>query len=182
MTKHPLSIIEQTPPGGAVGYVKRTVNGIVDDEVDFAYLASERWRVRHLSERELIVDGSRFWRRAGSSSGWIFERVEHGSGVHHTGYLKGMIFPQLLPPIAHEASRVTKEENLGENSRRLWVSFEAPVPGSLVVDVSAERRLSRIVGNEKGSVVEIEIVADYSARPALMLFLPTTAWNYPRQS
>lgn len=174
---HPLNFIEQTPPDSAVGHVRRIVDGVVDDEADFAYLVPARWRVRHSSGKELIVDGGSVWHRVQRSSEWTYESAAHGAGVHHTGYLRGMIFPALLPPLAHQASRVIREEVSGRNMRRLWVSFEEPVVGSIIVDLSYDRRLARIEGDEHGCKVEIELVVDYTSRPEPGLFRPTTPWS-----
>jgi len=148
---------------------------MVTDEAEFAYLHPARWRVRHAAGRELVSDGPDFWERETAEAEWSHLSAEHGDDVHHTGYLRAMLFPSTLPALTDRASRVAAEEPLPEGGRRLTVTYREPVPGTMLVEVTPEGRLRRIEGGDDGRVSVIELTADYATVPDAAVFEPPSA-------
>jgi hypothetical protein len=161
----PVDLLESDPPRSAVGRVRRLVDGMVTDEADFAYLHPARWRVRHASGREVVSDGPDLWERETAAAEWAHDRAEHGDDVHHTGFLRAMLFPSMLPALTDRASRVTADETLPDGGRRLTVTYHEPVPGTMLVEVTPEGRLRRIEGRDDGRRSVVELTADYAAIP-----------------
>jgi hypothetical protein len=171
-----LSYLASEPPAGATGHVRRLVGGVITDEVEFAYLAPEQWRVRHASGREILSVAADVWERPHAGAPWRHDRAEHASAVHHTGYLRGMLFPRLLTSLTDPGSRIAENALAATGSRRLRVDHVEPVNGSMTIDVTPAGRLRRIAGSEDGRVVEIELSADFDRPPPAHVFDPTTRW------
>jgi hypothetical protein len=170
----PLEYLTVEPPASAIGQVWHRVDGVVTDHVEFAFVAPDSWRVLHASGEEIISVGADYWRRDSRSEAWRHDRDPHGVGVHHTGYLRGMLFPELLPGLSHRRSRVAEQETAADGSRRLLVRHEEPVPGTMMVVVTAVGRLRRIAGTEADRTIEIELDADFGRAIDPALFDPTS--------
>jgi hypothetical protein len=158
-----------------VGFLDR----LAADEAVFAYVAPDRWRVRHASGREIIGVGPDFWERPQAGDAWRSDRGEGGASVHHTGYLRSILLPRRMTTLADRGSRVVADERLPDGARRLSVDHVEPVSGTMVLDIGADGHVRRLAGSDDGRVVEIELSADYRTPPNPDVFDPSTPWPGP---
>ena len=174
-----LADLRQLHPAGAVGLVRRSRDGVVEDVAAFAYREPARWRVRHLSGQEIVVRGEQWWTRgSGDVGGWSHGITDPGTEVHHNGYLQAMLFPARLPAISDAASVVTSREALANGDRRLVIAYRDPVEGTMSADVSPDGHLVRLEGEEDGVVV-LELRVDSWEPPREDLFDPDVEWESP---
>jgi hypothetical protein len=163
-------------PTAATGGVRRLRDGVVEDEAVFAYRGPARWRVRHRSGEEIVVDGEDWWTRAGEAAPWHHDRADPGETVHHNGDLQAMLFPGRLPAVADAGSVITSQEPRADGGRRLAIGHREPVEGVVTADVSPDGHLVRLEARE-GGVVVIELTVDSWEPPAAELFDPRTDWT-----
>lgn len=166
----------------AQGRVHHRIDGRTKDAADFAFLAPDSWRVRHLSGAEIITMGSACWRRTGPAGPWTFDRALGGAGVHHTGYLRAILFPDRLTPLADPASKVGVLERSSDGSLRVRVEHVEPASGTMTVDVAPDGRVRRLAGGQDGHTIEIELDADFEHAPPPEVFDPATAWPVDESS
>lgn len=170
-----LDELRRLHPHAATGRVRRLRDGLVEDEAEFAYLGPARWRVRHRSGEEIVVDGEDWWTRGAQTAPWLHDRADPGETPHHSGDLQAMLFPGRLPAVYDSRSVVTSQEPLGDGGRRLVVHHREPVDGETTLDVSPDGHLMRLEGRE-GGVVVIELDVDSWEPPAAELFDPQAPW------
>jgi len=172
----PLGHLVADPPITAVGCVRRLVDGRAIDEAEFAYLAPDRWRVRHASGREIVSVGPDVWERPDPRAPWTHDRAEGAATVHHTGYLRSILLPRLHPPLSDDRSRVVSEEAMPDGVRRIHVAHVEPESGTMILDVDGDGRLRRIAGRAHDGDHAIELSADYVSQPHPDVFDPSTPW------
>lgn len=167
-----LDDLRRLHPHAASGRVRRLRDGVVEDEAEFAYLGPARWRVRHRSGEEIVVDGEDWWTRGAETAPWHHDRADPGETVYHNGHLRAMLFPALLPAVADARSVITRQEPLADGGRRLLISHREPVEGVVTADVSPDGHLVRFEGREDDAVVVLELHVDSWEPPSAEVFDP----------
>jgi hypothetical protein len=170
-----LEELRQVAPDAASGRLRRSLDGEVQDEARFLYVAPARWRVRRRSGREIVVDGPDWWERESAETPWRPDRAEPAPTVHHNGELQGMLFPARLPAIGDAGSVVTAQQVLDNGDRRLTLRYREPVEGIVTADVSPDGHLVRLEGAENGAVLELRV--DSWDPPPDDLFHPDAEWT-----
>lgn len=171
-----LDELRRLHPHAASGRVRRLRDGVVEDEAAFAYLGPARWRVRHASGEEIVVDAEKWSTRTEPSAPWHHDRADPGETVHHNGHLQAMLFPGLLPAVSGRRSVITSQEPLGDGGRRLVISYREPVDGVMTVDVDPDGHLTRLEGGDDGVVV-LELDVDSWEPPEPDVFDPRVEWT-----
>src|SRR4051794_28228547 len=164
-------------PRAAEGWARRVENDVVHDVAAFVFLDPSRWRVRHRDGDELITDRGRWWRRSSRAESWDYQEDRAAEDIHHSGWLRSLLFPRLLPAVSDPASQVLGRERLPDGTTRLRLAHVEPVPGVVLLDVSAAGYVARLAGRDGEVSIVLEMVADLDAQPDPVVFDPGRPWD-----
>ncbi|WP_448060819.1 hypothetical protein [Cellulomonas hominis] len=172
-----LLTITSSRPGTATGVARRLRDGTEIDRAVFAYSAPGSWRVRHDDGRQIVAQGGLFWDRSHDGGAWERHDPLPGvTGVHHNGFLVGMLLPGRFGVLTDAGTTVGSQEFLRDGTVHLTGRSGPPDPVTLELWWHPDRYLSRFRFDDHGVVHTYEMAAEIGAAIEAAVFTPEHLW------
>ncbi len=172
-----LRAITSSRPRSAVGTARRLLDGTEIDSAVFAYRAPGSWRVRHDDGRQIVARDGLFWDRPHDAAPWERHDPLPGvTGVHHSGFLVGMLLPGRFGALTDPGAAVDTQEVLRDGTVHLVARSGPPDPVAFELWWHPSGYLSRFRFADHGAVHTYEMGADIGTAIDPAVFTPELLW------